>query len=94
MPILLTNKKFDFISFYQYVVKKHIEMVRNNYNNELTSLFRADDFTNDLIKTLIMIFGNESFMFSFYLTLPKEYLSINDIEFNLDIFENFFLIFF
>jgi hypothetical protein len=89
MPILLTNKKFDFISFYQYVVKKHIEMVRNNYNNELTSLFRADDFTNDLIKTLIMIFGNESFLFSFYLTLPKEYLSINDIEFNLDIFENF-----
>ena len=89
MPILLTNKKFDFISFYQYVVKKHIEMVRNNYNNELTSLFRADDFTNDLIKTLIMIFGSESFMFSFYLTLPKEYLSINDIEFNLDVFENF-----
>ena len=89
MPILLTNKKFDFISFYQYVVKKHIEMVRNNYNNELTSLFRADDFTNDLIKTLIMLFGNESFMFSFYFTLPKEYLSVNDIEFSLDVFENF-----
>ena len=89
IPILLTNRKFDFISFFKYIVRKHIEMVRKNYNNELTSLFRADEFTNDLIKTLIMIFGNESFMFSFYLTLPKEYLSINDIEFNLDIFENF-----
>ena len=89
LPILLTNKKFDFISFYKYVVQKHIEMVRKNYNNELTSLFRADDFINDLIKTLIMLFGNESFMFSFYFTLPKEYLSVNDIEFNLDVFENF-----
>ena len=89
LPILLTNKKFDFISFYKYVVQKQIEMVRKNYNNELTSLFRADDFTNDLIKTLIMLFGNESFMFSFYFTLPKEYLSVNDIEFNLDVFENF-----
>jgi hypothetical protein len=28
-------------------------------------------------------------MFSFYFTLPKEYLSVNDIEFNLDVFENF-----
>ena len=89
LPILLTNKKFDFISFYKYVVQKQIEMVRKNYNNELTSLFRADDFTNDLIKTLIMLFGNESFMFSFYFTLPKEYLSVNDIEFSLDVFENF-----
>ena len=89
LPILLTNKKFDFISFYKYIVKKHIEMVGKNYNDELTSLFRADDFTNDLIKTLIMIFGSESFMFSFYLTLPKEYLSVNDIEFNLDVFEKF-----
>ena len=89
VPILLTNKKFDFISFYKYVVQKNIEMVRKNYNNELTSLFRADEFINDLIKTLIMLFGNESFMFSFYFTLPKEYLSVNDIEFNLDVFENF-----
>ena len=89
IPILLTNKEFDFISFFKYITKKHIEMVNKNYNSELTSLFRADDFTNDLIKTLIMIFGNESFMFSFYLTLPKEYLSVNDIEFNLDVFENF-----
>ena len=89
IPILLTNKEFDFISFFKYITKKHIEMVNKNYNSELTSLFRADDFTNDLIKTLIMIFGNESFLFSFYLTLPKEYLSINDIEFNLDVFEKF-----
>ena len=89
IPILLTNKEFDFISFYIYVVKKHIEIIRKSYNNELTSLFRADDFTNDLIKNLILIFGNDSFMISFYSTLPKEYLSINDIEFDLDIFENF-----
>ena len=89
IPILLTNKEFDFISFFKYIAKKHIEMVSKNYNNELTSLFRADDFINDLIKALIMIFGNESFLFSFYLTLPKEYLSVNDIEFNLDVFEKF-----
>ena len=39
-----------------------------DYDNELTSLFRADDFTNDLIKNLIIIFGNDSFIKSFYRT--------------------------
>ena len=89
IPILLSHQGFDFISFYTYVVNKHIEIIRKNYNNELTSLFRADDFTNDLIKNLIMIFGNDSFMITFYLTLPEEYLSNKEIEFDLDVFENF-----
>ena len=88
-PILLSHPGFDFINFYTYVVNKHIEIIRKNYNNELTSLFRADDFTNDLIKNLIIIFGNDSFMISFYLTLPKEYLSNKEIEYDLDMFENF-----
>jgi len=89
IPILLSHQGFDFISFYTYIVNKHIEIIRKNYNNELTSLFRADDFTNDLIKNLIMIFGNDSFMISFYLILPKEYLSNKEIVFDLDVFEKF-----
>ena len=89
IPILLSHPGFDFISFYTYIIKKHIEIIRKEYNNELTSLFRADDFTNDLIKNIIMIFGNDSFIKSFYLILPKEYLSNNEIEFDLDTFENF-----
>ena len=86
---MLSHPGFDFISFYTYIIKKHIEIIRKEYNNELTSLFRADDFTNDLIKNIIMIFGNDSFIKSFYLILPKEYLSNNEIEFDLDTFENF-----
>jgi hypothetical protein len=89
IPILLSHPGFDFVSFYIYIVNKHIEIIRKEYNTELTSLFRADDFTNDLIKNLIILFCNESFMISFFLSLPKEYLSTNDIEFDLDIFENF-----
>ena len=89
IPILLSYNDFDFISFYTYIVNKHIEIIRKDYDNELTSLFRADDFTNDLIKNLIIIFGNDSFIKSFYFALPKEYLSNKEIEFDLDSFENF-----
>ena len=89
IPILLSYNDFDFISFYTYIVNKHIEIIRKDYDNELTSLFRADDFTNDLIKNLIIIFGNDSFINSFYFALPKEYLSNKEIEFDLDSFENF-----
>ena len=89
IPILLSHNDFDFISFYTYIVNKHIEIIRKDYDNELTSLFRADDFTNDLIKNLIIIFGNDSFINSFYFALPKEYLSNKEIEFDLDSFENF-----
>jgi len=89
IPILISDKSFDFIDFYNFVVSKHIEIIRKDYNNESTSLFRADDFTNDLIKNLIIIFGNDSFIQSFYFTLPKEYLSNNEIIFELDSFENF-----
>lgn len=89
IPILLTNPGFNFISFYTHIINKHIEIIRKDYNNELTSLFRADDFTNDLIKNLIIIFGNDSFIKSFYFSLPKEYLSNNEITFDLDTFENF-----
>ena len=89
IPILLSYNDFDFISFYTYIVNKHIEIIRKDYDNELTSLFRADDFTNDLIKNLIIIFCNDSFIKSFYFSLPKEYLSNKEIEFDLDSFENF-----
>ena len=89
IPILLSYNDFDFVSFYTYIVNKHIEIIRKDYDNELTSLFRADDFTNDLIKNLIIIFGNDSFINSFYFALPKEYLSNKEIEFDLDSFENF-----
>ena len=89
IPILLSYNDLDFISFYTYIVNKHIEIIRKDYDNELTSLFRADDFTNDLIKNLIIIFGNDSFINSFYFALPKEYLSNKEIEFDLDSFENF-----
>jgi hypothetical protein len=41
------------------------------------------------MKNLIIIFGNDSFIQSFYFTLPKEYLSNNEIIFELDSFENF-----
>ena len=89
IPILLSHSNFDFISFYTYIVTKHVEIIRKDYNNELTSLFRADDFTNDLIKNLIIIFGNDSFINSFYFSLPKEYLSNKEIEFDLNSFEKF-----
>ena len=65
----------------------HIEMIRKEYNNELTSLFRKDDVTNDLIKNLIFIFGNFTFIKSFYIVIPNEYLATNEIVFDLDNFE-------
>ena len=89
IPVLLSTPNFDFISFYTNIINKHIEIVRKEYDNELTSLFRKDDITNDLIKNLVFIFGNFSFIKSFYIVLPNEYLSTNEITFDLDVFENF-----
>lgn len=90
IPLLLSTPDFDFISYYINIINKHIEIIRKEYNNELTSLFRKDDVTNDLIKNLIFIFGNYSFVKSFYIILPNEYLSVNEINFDLDSFEKFF----
>ena len=89
IPLLISHPDFNFLEFFSFIINKHIEIIRKNYNNELTSLFRADDFTNDIIKNLIMIFGNDAFINSFYFILPKEYLSNNDIEFDLNKFEYF-----
>ena len=89
IPLLLSTPNFDFISFYINIINKHIEIIRKEYDNELTSLFRKDDITNDLIKNLIFIFGNFSFIKSFYIVLPNEYLSTNEIIFDLDVFEKF-----
>lgn len=89
IPLLLSRPNFDFISFYINIINKHIEIIRKEYNNEITSLFRKDDVTNDLIKNLIFIFCNFSFIKSFYTILPNEYLSINEIIFDLDAFEKF-----
>ena len=89
IPLLLSTPNFDFISFYTNIINKHIEIIRKEYNNELTSLFRKDDITNDLIKNLVFIFGNYSFIKSFYMILPKEYLSTDEINFDLDAFEKF-----
>ena len=89
IPLLLSTPNFDFISFFSNIINKHIDIIRKEYNNELTSLFRKDDITNDLIKNLIFIFGNYSFIKSFYMILPKEYLSSNEITFDLDAFEKF-----
>ena len=90
IPLLLSRPNFDFISFFINIINKHIEIIRKEYNNEITSLFRKDDVTNDLIKNLIFIFGNYSFVKSFYIILPNEYLSVNEINFDLDSFEKFF----
>jgi hypothetical protein len=90
IPLLLTTPNFDFVSFYINVVNKHIEIIRKEYDNELTSLFRKDDVTNDLVKNLIFIFGNHSFARSFYLIIPNEYLSLKEIVFKLEPFEQFF----
>ena len=89
IPLLLSRPNFDFISFYINIINKHIEIIRKEYNNEITSLFRKDDVTNDLIKNLIFIFCNFSFIKSFYTILPNEYLSTNEIIFDLDAFEKF-----
>ena len=89
IPILLSTPNFDFISFYINIVYKHIEIIRKEYNNELTSLFRKDDVTNDLVKDLIFIFGNCLFIKSFYIVIPNEYLSINEVNFDLNSFEKF-----
>ncbi len=89
IPILLSTPNFDFISFYINIVNKHIEIIRKEYNNELTSLFRKDDVTNDLVKDLIFIFGNCLFIKSFYIVIPNEYLSINEVNFDLNSFEKF-----
>ena len=90
IPLLLSYPNFNFIDFYTNITNKHIEIIREEYNNELTSLFRKDDVTNDLVKNLIFIFGNYSFVKSFYLTIPNEYLSSNEVTFDLDKFQNFF----
>ena len=90
IPLLLSTPNFDFILFFTNIINKHISIIKKEYNHELTSLFRKDDITNDLIKNLIIIFGNYSFIKSFYMILPKEYLSENEITFDLDTFENFF----
>ena len=91
IPLLLTTPNFDFISFYTKVIQKHIEIIRKEYNNELTSLFRKDDVTNDLIKNLVLTFCNFSFIKSFYVVIPNEYLSTKEITFNLDSFELFLI---
>lgn len=94
IPLLLSEPNFDFISFFSKLIDKHIEIIREEYDNEITSLFRKDDFTNDLIKNLIYIFGNFSFIKSFYITLPNEYMSVNEINFeicNFEIFLNNFI---
>ena len=89
MPLLLSHPNFNFVNFYTNITNKHIEIIRKEYDNELTSLFRKDDVTNDLTKNLIYIFGNYSFVKSFYLTIPNEYLSVNEVNFDLDKFEKF-----
>ena len=91
IPLLLTTPDFDFISFYTKVVNKHIEIIRKEYNNELTSLFRKDDVTNDLIINLVLTFCNFSFIKSFYVVIPNEYISSKEITFNLDSFELFLI---
>ena len=58
MPLLLSHPNFNFVNFYTNITNKHIEIIRKEYDNELTSLFRKDDVTNDLTKNLIYIFGN------------------------------------
>ena len=93
IPLLLSEPNFDFISFFRNIVNMHIEMIRKEYNNELTSLFRKDDVTNDLIKNLIFIFGNFTFIKSFYIVIPNEYLATNEIVFDLDNFEQFLITF-
>ena len=93
IPLLLSEPNFDFISFFRNIVNMHIEMIRKEYNNELTSLFRKDDVTNDLIKNLIFIFGNFTFIKSFYIVIPNEYLAANEIVFDLDNFEQFLITF-
>ena len=93
IPLLLTTPDFDFISFYTKVVNKHNEISRKEYNNELTSLFKKDDATNDLIKNLVLTFCNFSFIKSFYIVIPNEYLSTKEITFNLDSFELFLIYF-
>ena len=93
IPLLLSEPNFDFISFFKNIVNMHIEMIRKEYNNELTSLFRKDDVTNDLIKNVIFIFGNNYFIKAFYMIIPDEYLTKNEIIFNLEHFEQFLVIF-
>ena len=89
LPLLLSMTNFDFISFYTNIINKHIEIIRKEYDNELTSLFRKDDVTNDLTKNLLFIFCNFSFIKSFYMVIPNEYLSTKEILFDLDSFEKF-----
>ena len=91
IPILLSESNFDFISFFKYIINMHIEIIRKEYNNEITSLFRKDDVTNDLIKNLIFLFGNFSFINSFYMVIPNEYLYTTEIIFDLDNFEQFLI---
>ena len=89
LPLLLSTPNFDFISFYTNIINKHIEIIRKEYDNEITSLFRKDDVTNDLTKDLLFIFCNFSFIKSFYMIIPNEYLSTNEITFDLEAFEKF-----
>ena len=91
IPLLLCEPNFDFISFFNKIIDKHIEIIREEYDNEITSLFRKDDFTNDLIKNLIYIFGNFSFIKSFYLGMPNQYVSLKDINFDIYNFEIFLI---
>ena len=83
IPLLLSEPNFDFISFFDKLIDKHIEIIREEYDNETNSLFRKDDFTNDLIKNVIYIFGNFTFIKSFYIAMPNEYVSVNDISFDI-----------
>ena len=90
IPLLLTNEKFDFISFYTQLANKHISIISKEYNDDLKSLFRKDDLTNDMIKHVIFMFANDAFIKSFFLTVPNEFLSKDEIEFNMELFDKFF----
>ena len=93
IPLLLSEPNFDFISFFRTIANMHIEVIIKQYNNELTSLFRKDDISNDIIKNLIIIFGNYYFIKAFYKIIPDEFLSTHEIIFNIDHFEKFLVIF-
>lgn len=61
------------IIFFQGILEKYIKKIRNEYGNIYNSIFRKEDFCNELIKVMMYSFGNSSFISAFCIIYIKIY---------------------
>lgn len=53
------------IKFFEGILEKYIKKIREEYNSISNTLFRKEDFCNEIIKSMFFSFGNSCFISSF-----------------------------